>query len=131
MPPHAHARPDARGCERPALRWLADDPLRPEDVARDGRAADHTRIADVLGMTDGPTRSSLAREVGVFDARGLARVEPFFAEHGFAVIRGLYSTAELHALEVELTRQQTRLVDGELPPECGTAILDDPDALID
>jgi Phytanoyl-CoA dioxygenase (PhyH) len=82
-------------------------------------------------MINGPTRSSLAREVGVFDIPGLAGVEPFFTEHGFAVIRGLYSTSEMRELEVELTRQQARLIAGELPAVCGTGILDDPDAVID
>ena len=43
LPPDRHPRPAARGRERPALRRLADDPLRPEDLARDGRAADHAR----------------------------------------------------------------------------------------
>ncbi len=42
-----HARPAARGRQRAALRRLADDPLRPEDVARDRRAAHHSRLADV------------------------------------------------------------------------------------
>ncbi|MEC4018628.1 hypothetical protein [Streptomyces sp. H27-D2] len=37
----------ARGRERRALRRLADDPLRPEDMAGDGRAAHHAGIADV------------------------------------------------------------------------------------
>ena len=41
------ARPAARGRQRPALRRLADDPLRPQDVAGDGRAAHHARLAHV------------------------------------------------------------------------------------
>ena len=36
VPADGHARPDARGRERSALRRVADDPLRAEDVARDG-----------------------------------------------------------------------------------------------
>ena len=47
LPPHGHARPAARGRERPALRRLADDPLRPQDLARDGRAPHHARLPDV------------------------------------------------------------------------------------
>jgi Phytanoyl-CoA dioxygenase (PhyH) len=77
------------------------------------------------------SRSSLAREIGVFvppDHEGLV---PFFSEHGFAIVRGLYSEPELRELEVELERQQMRLVAGELPDRCGTVILDDPDAVID
>ena len=42
-----HARPAARGRQRPALRRLADDPLRPQDVARDRRAAHDAGLADV------------------------------------------------------------------------------------
>ena len=37
----------ARRRERPALRRLADDPLGPEDLARDRRAAHHARLVDV------------------------------------------------------------------------------------
>jgi ectoine hydroxylase-related dioxygenase (phytanoyl-CoA dioxygenase family) len=82
-------------------------------------------------MNDAPTRSSLAHEVGVFAVPELDRLEPFFAEHGFAVVRGLYPDDELTALEAELEHQQARLVAGELPESCGTVILDDPDAVID
>jgi hypothetical protein len=78
-----------------------------------------------------PARSTLGREVGVFTTPGYDGLEPFFAEHGFAVMRGLYTEAQLHELEVELERQQARLLAGELPEVCGTVILDDPDAVID
>jgi ectoine hydroxylase-related dioxygenase (phytanoyl-CoA dioxygenase family) len=78
-----------------------------------------------------PTRSTLAREIGVFTAPEFDGLEPFFAEHGFAVMRGLYSDDELAELQVELERQQQRLLAGELPDVCGTVILDDPDAVID
>jgi ectoine hydroxylase-related dioxygenase (phytanoyl-CoA dioxygenase family) len=77
------------------------------------------------------TRSSLAREVGVFVGPDFAGLDEFFADHGFAVMRGIYSDAELAELEVELARQQHRLLAGELPERCGTVILDDPDAVID
>jgi ectoine hydroxylase-related dioxygenase (phytanoyl-CoA dioxygenase family) len=76
-------------------------------------------------------RSSLAREVGVFTAPDHPGLDEFFAEHGFAVMRGLYTEAQMVELEQELERQQQRLLAGELPPECGTVILDDPDAVID
>jgi ectoine hydroxylase-related dioxygenase (phytanoyl-CoA dioxygenase family) len=77
------------------------------------------------------TRSALAREPGVFVAPDFEPLDSFFAEHGFAVMRGLYSDPELRELEIELERQQQRLLAGELPEKCGTAILDDPDAAID
>jgi ectoine hydroxylase-related dioxygenase (phytanoyl-CoA dioxygenase family) len=82
------------------------------------------------------TRSSLAREVGVFGASDatvpdLGGLDAFFAEHGFAIVRGLYAEGELQQLERELEHQQQRLLAGELPVECGTVILDDPDAVVD
>ena len=77
------------------------------------------------------TRSTLAREIGVFTAPEFEGLEPFFAEHGFAIMRGLYGDDELRDLEIELERQQQRLLAGELPKRCGTVILDDPDAVID
>lgn len=54
-----------------------------------------------------------------------------FEENGFAVVRGLYSGAEIEALQLELEDLQRRLVAGLLPEGCGTVILDDPDAVID
>jgi hypothetical protein len=77
------------------------------------------------------TRSALAREVGVFTPMDLDGLEPFFAEHGFAIMRGLYTDEQVRDLEIELERQQQRLLAGELPEACGTVILDDPDAVID
>jgi len=78
-----------------------------------------------------PTRSTLAREIGVFTAPDYDGLPSFFAEHGFAIMRGLYPDANLRDLEVELARQQQRLLAGELPEVCGTVILDDPEAVID
>jgi hypothetical protein len=77
------------------------------------------------------TRSSLARELPAFRGSDATGIDDFFLEHGFAVIRSLFTEEELHALDVELQRQQRRLLDGELPERCGTVILDDPDAVVD
>ncbi len=77
-----------------------------------------------------PARSALAREIGVFTAPDFDGLEPFFAEHGFAVMRGLYAEEQLVELGTELEHQQDRLLAGELPEVCGTVILDDPDAVI-
>jgi hypothetical protein len=76
-------------------------------------------------------RSSLAREVGVFTAPDFAGLDAFFEEHGFSIMRGLFTESELRDLEVELEHLQRRLLAGELPRECGTVILDDPEAVID
>ncbi len=67
----------------------------------------------------------------MFTAPEFPGLDEFFEEHGFAIMRGLYTEEQLQELEVELQRQQQRLLAGELPPECGTVILDDPDAVID
>ena len=58
-----HARPDARRRERPDLRRLADDPLGPQDLARDRRAAHDSGITDVrLGLTPLTVRLGLTRD---------------------------------------------------------------------
>jgi Phytanoyl-CoA dioxygenase (PhyH) len=54
-----------------------------------------------------------------------------FAEDGFVVLRGLYTGAEIEALQLEVEDLQRKLVAGMLPEACGTVILDDPDAVID
>jgi len=82
-------------------------------------------------MTGTTARSTLARESGVFTASELGALEPFFAEHGFAILRGLFTEEQLDELATELERQQARLLAGELPEACGTVILDDPEAVID
>ena len=77
------------------------------------------------------SRSALAREVGVFTPDETDDIVAFVEEHGFAIVRGLYTDDELVALQADLEGQQARLVAGELPEQCGTVILDDPDAVID
>jgi len=47
LPSDRHPRPASRGCERRAVRWVADDPLGPQDFPGDERAADNARFADV------------------------------------------------------------------------------------
>ena len=54
-----------------------------------------------------------------------------FERNGFAILTGCFDDAELDAMQAELVVLQDRLVAGELPEECGTVILDDPDAVID
>src|SRR5207247_4738390 len=57
--------------ERRALRRLADDPLRPEDVARDGRAADHAGIAALRFVGVGPVGLLQPVPLVVDEAAGL------------------------------------------------------------
>jgi len=66
----------------------------------------------------------------VFTADQLDALVPFFRTNGFAVLRGLWSEAELVALDDEGAALQARLLAGELPERCGTVVLDDPDALV-
>jgi ectoine hydroxylase-related dioxygenase (phytanoyl-CoA dioxygenase family) len=54
-----------------------------------------------------------------------------FEENGFAILSGCFDDDELDAMQHELEALQDRLIAGELPEECGTVILDDPDAVID
>jgi hypothetical protein len=54
-----------------------------------------------------------------------------FATNGYAVLNGLYDEATLTALEAELVGLQAKLLDGALPEQCGTVILDDPEATVD
>jgi ectoine hydroxylase-related dioxygenase (phytanoyl-CoA dioxygenase family) len=54
-----------------------------------------------------------------------------FEQHGFVTLRGLYDDETLDDLDRETARLQQRLLAGELPENCGTVILDDPDAVID
>jgi hypothetical protein len=61
----------------------------------------------------------------------LDRAGAEYDEQGYAVLPGLFTDAEVDALEGELAALQDRLLAGELPPGCGTVILDDPDAVID
>ena len=54
-----------------------------------------------------------------------------FEANGFAILRGCYPDDELDAMQHELVALQDALIAGDLPEECGTVILDDPDAVID
>ncbi len=78
-----------------------------------------------------PARSALAREVGVFAPVEVDALVAFFAEHGFAILRGVYDEAGLRALQTDLERCQADLLAGRLPERCGTVVLDEPDAMID
>jgi len=70
-------------------------------------------------------------ELGVFGAWEIDALSDFFVKHGYATLRGVYSESELSALEADLEDLQRRLVAGELTERHGTAILDDPSALVD
>src|SRR5439155_9483227 len=68
LPPAGHPRPAPRGRERRALRWLADDPLGSEDVARDRRAPHDAGIAavrDACVLTVTPSKPAGCRVGGL------------------------------------------------------------------
>jgi ectoine hydroxylase-related dioxygenase (phytanoyl-CoA dioxygenase family) len=66
-----------------------------------------------------------------FDVDELEQAASSFAMQGFAVLPRVYDEAAITALEREVERQQAALLAGELPEQCGTVILDDPEAVID
>jgi ectoine hydroxylase-related dioxygenase (phytanoyl-CoA dioxygenase family) len=76
------------------------------------------------------TRSPLGRAPGVFTDNDELALDAFFAEHGFATLRGVFDEPALVALDHELAGLQARLLAGDLPDRCGTAVLDDPDAAV-
>ena len=61
VPPHRHPRPAARGRQRPALRRLADDPVGPQDLARDRGAAHDAGLASLRGRTVTPSQVATFR----------------------------------------------------------------------
>jgi ectoine hydroxylase-related dioxygenase (phytanoyl-CoA dioxygenase family) len=69
-------------------------------------------------------RSALAAEVGVFTAGDVDAACAFFDEHGFVVLRDVYTEVEIDVLEAECIDLQRQLLAGELPEQCGTVILD-------
>ncbi len=78
VPAHRRPRSAARGRQRSALRWLAHDPLRPQDLARERRAAHHARVADVrlTGSTDPVRWSRPARRLPAWCPAPRARRRP-------------------------------------------------------
>ena len=70
-------------------------------------------------------------DTSVFDTGNVEAACAAFDEIGCVVLRGCYTDSTLDALQEELESLQKRLVAGELPEQCGTVILDDPDAIID
>ena len=67
---HRHPRSAARGRERAALRWLADDPVRPQDLDRNRRDADDAGIVDVrMNKSGGAVMSATQNTIGIRDIR--------------------------------------------------------------
>jgi ectoine hydroxylase-related dioxygenase (phytanoyl-CoA dioxygenase family) len=66
-------------------------------------------------------------EPGVFGPDDLDDLVEFARAQGFAILRGVYSEAELDALELECTGLQQAVARGELPEKCGEVVLVDDD----
>lgn len=60
-----------------------------------------------------------------FTADQLDELVEFYEEHGYAVLRDLWSEDELTALERDCEGAQRRLVEGDLPERYGTTVLVD------
>ena len=65
---------------------------------------------------------------GIFTTDQLDECVEFFTTHGFVVLRGLYTEAELATIEAECVAAQEQLAAGELSERHGTAILIDDQA---
>src|ERR1700731_3057401 len=70
-------------------------------------------------------------ETGVFGPGELDRLESFFADHGYATLRGVFEQADLVDAEAELVDAQQRVAAGRLDPRHGSVALDQPGAGID
>lgn len=72
-----------------------------------------------------------APEPGVFGPDGLDDLCAHLEAHGYATLRGGIDEEQLAAAGTELVRAQEQLVGGGLDARHATAILDDPDAVVD
>ncbi len=70
-------------------------------------------------------------EPGTFGPDELDRLEASFASHGYATLRGVFDEDALREAEDQLADAQRRLAEGRLDPRHGTAVLDEPDTVID
>jgi ectoine hydroxylase-related dioxygenase (phytanoyl-CoA dioxygenase family) len=64
-------------------------------------------------------------EEGVFTATELDRLDAFFRANGYAILRGLWTEAELDAIQAECEAAQQQVVRGELAERHGTTQLVD------
>jgi ectoine hydroxylase-related dioxygenase (phytanoyl-CoA dioxygenase family) len=70
-------------------------------------------------------------EAAEFTAPDLDAAQRSFDTHGYVILRGLFPEEQLEVLDADLAHQQDRLLAGALPEQCGTVILDEPEAQID
>jgi hypothetical protein len=65
-----------------------------------------------------------------FGPQQLDEIVTYFAANGFVRVAGVFSDEQLTALQADMERCQRDLLLGLLPEQCGTVILDDPDAMV-
>ena len=75
--------------------------------------------------------SLISAEPDAFRPQQLEDILAFFAANGFVRIAGVFSDEQLDALQADMERCQRDLLAGLLPEQCGTVVLDDPDAMVD
>lgn len=73
------------------------------------------------------TTTTPPREPGVYGPGELDELEAFFVEHGYVILRGMLTPAEVDEMERQCVEAQQQLVAGELPDRHGTMILVDDD----
>lgn len=75
--------------------------------------------------------SLISAEPDAFRPLDLDGILAFFAANGFVRIAGVFSDEQLGALQTDMERCQRDLLAGLLPEQCGTVILDDPEAMVE
>ncbi|MEO1323219.1 MAG: phytanoyl-CoA dioxygenase family protein [Pseudomonadota bacterium] len=70
-----------------------------------------------------PEATPLQIEIGVFDRSQLAELDEFFRSYGFAILRGIFTDAELNTLTDECVTAQNQVIDGSLDGRYGNSVL--------
>lgn len=70
-----------------------------------------------------PETAALQTEIGVFDRTQLDELDAFFRAYGFAILRGLFSVADLEKLTEECITAQEQVIDGSLDARYGNSVL--------
>jgi len=66
---------------------------------------------------------SLNTDTGVFGQDQLGDLDDFFREHGFAILRGLYSETDIEAITAQCVEAQKGVIAGTLDRKFGNSIL--------
>jgi ectoine hydroxylase-related dioxygenase (phytanoyl-CoA dioxygenase family) len=84
-------------------------------------------------MSSSPTSTStslpvIGGEVGVFGPDEIDGLDSFFREHGFVILRGVFTDELLDAMETECVAAQQQVTAGEIDERYGTGVLIEGDA---